>query len=311
MRSLSLSMNVFLTGGTGFVGRAITDRLLAAGHKPRLLVRTSGTARTGVEVFRGDVLDPGSLAHALEGTAAVIHLVGIISEIGKNTFANVHTRGTQNMIQAAQNAGVKRFVHMSALGTRPESVSEYHKTKWMAEEEVRRSGLNYTIFRPSLIFGPEDQFVNLFSKIIRASPIVPLLADRQAHFQPIAVENVAGAFVRCLSETGSVGKTFDLCGPEALTLRQIVEEICVVMCRRRWMLPIPWSISRPLAAFLERMYPALFAKASPLNRDQLIMLHENIQGDPYIADSLFGLKPIRLREGISRYLTSKTRSRTP
>jgi len=303
-------MKVFLTGGTGFVGQAITERLLVEGHTIRMLVRRLGPAQAGVEEFRGDMLDTGSLAQALEGTAAVLHLVGIISEIGENTFENVHTLGTQNMIDAARKAGIRRFVHMSALSTRPNAVSRYHQTKWAAEDEVRNSGMEYTIFRPSLIFGARDQFVNLFAKTIRVLPVVPLLADAGARFQPVAVESVAEAFIQCLNEPRSIGQTYDLCGPEALTLRQIVDEICGAMGRKRLKLRVPLMFSRLLAAFLEFIFPALFRKAPPLNRDQLIMLHENIEGEPRPANDLFHLKPIPFRTGIARYLQPTLRSRT-
>src|SRR5258708_10127125 len=131
----------------------------------------------GVQVRAGNVLDASSLPPGLPGVDAVIHLIGIISEIGENTYENVHARGTQNMVAAARQAGARRFVHMSAMGTRPGAASRYHQTKWAGEETVRQSGLDFTVFRPSLIFGPHDQFVNVFAKIIRWSPVVPILGN--------------------------------------------------------------------------------------------------------------------------------------
>ena len=253
-------------------------------RKPRTQAAERFGAGPALEESPGNILDSASLGPALDGTDAVIHLVGIISEIGENTFENVHTRGTQNLLAAARSAGIKRFVHMSALGTRPNAVSRYHKTKWAAEEAVRNSALDYTIFRPSLIFGPQDQFVNLFAKIIRFSPIVPILADDRAHFQPVAIEDVASAFVRALNEPKSIGQTYDLCGPEALTLRQIVDAICRAMGRRRLKLRVPLFLSRLQANFLEFIFPLLFGKAAPLNRDQLIMLHEDNPGQPQPAN---------------------------
>ena len=302
-------MKVFLTGATGFVGQAITERLRADGHIVRMLVRKpraqsgqGSSTHLGIEEFRGNVLDASSLSHAVDGIDTVIHLVGIISEIGENTFENVHVRGTQNVIAAVRTAGIRRFVHMSALGTRPNAVSRYHKTKWTAEQAVRNSGLDWTIFRPSLIFGPRDQFVNLFAKIIRFSPVVPILADDRVHFQPVAIETVAEAFVKCLNEPKSIGQTYDLCGPEAFTLRQIVDEICRVMGRKRLKLRVPLGLSRLQAAFLEFVFPAVFKQAAPLNRDQLIMLQEDNLGDPDRANVLFGLERVVFQEGIARYL---------
>ena len=233
---------------------------------------------------------------------AVIHLVGIISEVGDSTFENVHVRGTGNIVTAARQAGARRFVHMSALGTRPNAASRYHQTKWAAEELVRHSGLDYTIFRPSLIYGPRDQFINLFARMIRLSPVVPLLGSPNARFQPVPVEAVAAAFTRSLSQPKSVGQTYDLCGPDALTLSGIVDQIMGVLQRRRLKLQVPLGLARCQAALLEFIFRSLLRKAPPLNRDQLIMLQEDTVGNPQPANELFGLKPVTLREGIVGYL---------
>jgi NADH dehydrogenase len=233
---------------------------------------------------------------------AVIHLVGIISEVGESTFEKVHIHGTRNMVAAAQQAGVGRFVHMSALGTRPSADSRYHQTKWAAEELVRHSGLQFTIFRPSLIYGPQDQFVNLFARMIRLSPIVPLLGNPRARFQPLPVEVVGAAFARSLDEPKSVGQTYDLCGPEALTLSDIVERIQAVLGKRRLKFHVPLSLARCQAACMEFVFPHLLGKAPPLNCDQLLMLQEDNTGNPQPANELFGLKPVPLREGVARYL---------
>src|SRR5262249_16035873 len=152
------------------------------GHSVRMLVRNKRAEETGeragAKIHIGNILDAESLRGAWKEIDAVIHLVGIIGEVGESTFENVHVRGTGNVVACAREAGVKRFIHMSALGTRPNAVSRYHRTKWEAEEIVRRSGLEFTIFRPSLIFGPRDMFVNLFAKMIRFSPIVPIIGKK-------------------------------------------------------------------------------------------------------------------------------------
>ena len=145
-------MKVFVTGATGFVGREIVIELQKVGHEITFLARDSHTASAravewgfGGQVHTGNILDPTSLRNACKGSDAVIHLVGIISEVGEQTF-DIHTRGTQNVISAAQKAGIRRFIHMSALGTRPNAVSRYYQTKWAAEEALRQSGLDFTIF---------------------------------------------------------------------------------------------------------------------------------------------------------------------
>lgn len=302
-------MNVLVTGATGFVGREIVRQLHEAGQSIRILVRNrtsprvqEAVSRYGAEAHVGDVLDAASLDGALSGMDAVVHLVGIISEAGDSTFENVHTRGTGNMVAAARRAGVGRFVHMSALGTRPNAASRYHQTKWAAEELVRHSGLEFTIFRPSLIYGPEDQFINLFARLIRLSPIVPLMGNPHARFQPVPVESVAAAFVRSLREPKAAGQTYDLCGPEALTLSEIVDRILDVLQRKRLKLQVPLGLARCQAALLELLFRRLLRKASPLNRDQLTMLQEDNVGNPRPANDLFALEPVTVRAGIAQYL---------
>jgi uncharacterized protein YbjT (DUF2867 family) len=302
-------MRVLVTGATGFVGGEVVRQLNAAGHSIRIVARRpqsrpvpEAISRWSAEVHPGDVLDAASLGRPLNGMEAVIHLVGIISEVGENTFENVHTRGTRNVVAAAQQAGVRRFIHMSALGTRPHAISRYHQTKWAAEESVRHSGLDYTIFRPSLIYGPGDEFINLFAKLIRLSPVVPLLGSPRARFQPVPVEAVAAAFTRSLNEPKSIGQTYDLCGPEALRLAAIVDRILEVLGKRRLKAHVPPPIARCQAAGMEWLFRRLLRRAPPLNRDQLLMLQEDNIGDPQPANELFGLRPVPLREGMARYL---------
>jgi len=302
-------MKVLVTGATGFVGREIVRQLHEGGQTIRILARSrtaprvqEAVSRYGAEAYPGDVLDAASLDGASREMDAVIHLVGIIAEAGNSTFENVHTRGTGNIVAAARQAGVRRFVQMSALGTRPHAASRYHQTKWAAEELVRHSGLDFTIFRPSLIYGPEDQFVNLFARLSRLSPVVPLMGSPSARFQPVPVETVAAAFVRALGEPKSVGQTYDLCGPEALTLSEIVGRILDVLQRRRLKVQVPLGLARCQAVGLEFLFRRLLRRASPLNRDQLIMLQEDNVGNPQAANDLFGLKPVSVQEGIARYL---------
>ncbi len=298
-------MRVLLTGGTGFVGKSILDELIRQGHAVRLLVRHPDAVQrnvAGVEAVLGDILAPNSLPEAANGVDAVIHLVGIISECGRSTFQQVHVEGTRNVVKAARTAGVHRFVQMSALGTRPQAVSRYHKSKFAAEELVRNSGLDYTIFRPSLIYGPEDHFVNLFAKISGWSPFLPVMGTGTSRMAPVAVESVAKAFVGALSEPRSVGKAYDLCASEILTFEDILRTILAVLGRSRLLLHIPLPVARAQAGFLEFLYGRLLKVPPPLNRDQLIMLQEDNVGNAAPAKALFNLPEEPFADGIRRYL---------
>ena len=300
-------MKVFVTGATGFVGREVVKQLHQAGHTLRALVRSVGFHQTfsstqGFETHTGDILDPNSLKGSMAGIEAVIHLVGIISEAGEKTFENVHREGTRNVLRAAQESGVRRFVHMSALGTRANALARYHQTKWEAEELVRHSGLDFTIFRPSIIYGPQDHFVNLFAKLIRWSPILPVIGSGEGRMQPVPVEHVAKAFASSLTERRSVGETYDLCGSDVLTFNQLLDQIMDVMQKRRLRLHLPLGLARAQAACLEFIFPRLLGKAPPLNCDQIIMLQEDNTGNGQPARELFRLELPGFREGITKYL---------
>lgn len=302
-------MKAFVIGGTGFVGREVLHQLHAAGHSLRVLARKPDSSggqwvktRFGAEIHGGDLLNPASLEGCLTGIDAVVHLVGIISEIGDNTFENVHTRGTQNVVTACQESGVNRLLHMSALGTRPNARSRYHQSKWAAEGLVRTSGLAYTIFRPSIIYGPDDMFVNTFVRMSRFSPVLPVIGSGLTQFQPVAVEAVASCFVGALSEPKAIGQTYDLCGAARLTLVEIIDQILDATRRKRMKVHLPVFLVWRLAAFLEFIFSRVLRRAPPLNRDQLIMLQEDNVGDPKPANGLFGLESIRFREGIAKYL---------
>lgn len=298
-------MHVFVTGGTGFVGQAVLRKLHESGHRPILLARRPQAAAVkqlarecDAEIRGGDVLDPDSLPSAMTGADAVIHLVGIISEIGSNTFHNVHVAATRNVLATASQAGVRRYVHMSALGTRAGAASRYHQTKWQAEEAVRASGLDWTLFRPSLIFGEQDQFVNTFVRMARYSPVVPLMGSGRGRLQPVAVKEVAHCFVAALETPASIGGTYDLCGAEVLTFAEALREIMNAAGRRRFFLRVPLPVARVQAALLEFVFPRLLRRAAPLNRDQLIMLEEDNVGDARPASGLFGCDSTGFREGL-------------
>ncbi|MHB8791949.1 MAG: complex I NDUFA9 subunit family protein [Thermoleophilia bacterium] len=292
-------MKVFVTGATGFVGRHIASRLVEDGHGLRCLVRSTESDAAwflkgiGAEVVEGDIHVSHSLAYGAAGCDAVVHLVGIILERPEVTFEKVHVEGTRNMLTAADAAGIKRFVHMSALGTRSGAEAAYHRTKWDAEEVVRASGLDYTIFRPSIIYGPGGEFINMLKKQIRLLPVVPVIGNGRYRMQPISVDDVAACFSSSLTTAAAVNKVYEIGGPEALAYDEMIDTICRLMGKRRVKAHVPVALVRPVAWFSEKAMPKPL-----LTRDQLAMLlADNICDITAMREEL-GVEPLSFAEGL-------------
>jgi NADH dehydrogenase len=292
---------VFVTGGTGFVGRSVVRALLANGFLVRCLVRPGSEPDLrgfeSIDRVPGDVLRPDGLVASAEGCAALIHLVGIIRERPSRgvTFERLHAQATANMLGVAKSAGIKRYVQMSALGTRPGSRSRYHATKWRAEEAVRGSGLDWTIFRPSIIFGPGDEFVSVLGRMVRRLPAVPVLGDGQYRMQPIPVEQVAEGFARALRGSGSVGQIYEAGGPAAYPFVEILDLIGAALGRSRVRkVHIPLGPVK-LATRLLQWLPFY-----PVTMDQLYMLEEENVTDASRFFKDFGIRPEPLAEGLRR-----------
>lgn len=302
-------MEIALTGGTGFVGRVVARELAAQGHRTRLLVRTASAPTPDLTalfpVATPRVVDwdrTESLAGALTGADAVIHLVGIIAERGRHTFERTHIELTGRLLQAARTAGVPRMIHMSALGTRPTAPARYHQSKWAAEQLVRAHAMPWTIFRPSLIYGRGDAVTCLLANLSRWTPILPVMGPGTALLQPVSVDNVAKAFVASLTTPESEGRTFELCGPDRLDFRAFLRAILSACGRRRLLVHIPLPLARLQAALLESLFPGLLRRPPPLTRDQLLMLQEDNIGDPAPADRTFNLVHRPFREDLRAYL---------
>lgn len=294
---------VFVTGATGFVGRAVVQALRAEGCVVRCLVRR-GSERDlhgfgAIERVEGDVTVPRTLQEGVMGCHAVVHLVGIIREHpgAGVTFERVHTQGTVNVLEAATAAGVRRFLHISALGTRPGARSRYHVTKWAAEEAVRASPLSWTIFRPSIIYGRGDEFVTMLARMIQRVPVVPVIGSGRQQLQPVPVEQVAQAFARALALDATAKHTYDVAGPEAITMVDLLDRIGTALARRRVRkLHVPLALMRPATRLLHRL------PGFPLTPDQLLMLEENSTCDPGPFFSTFGLTPVPLNVGLRSML---------
>lgn len=281
---------ILVTGGTGFVGRHLVARLVRGGEQVRALARTR-VEIPGVEVVAGDVRDLSAVTAAARDCQVVIHLVGIIREMGEATSQRVHIDGTRTVVQACVEAGVGRLLHMSALGARPGARSTYHRTKWEAEELVRRSGLQATIFRPSVIFGAGSGFLAELRRLVHRGPVIPIAGNGMALLQPIWVEDVISCFLGALGKPETAGRAYDLGGPEVFGFEEMVDLVAAAEGIRKPKLHLPVLLLRPLAAVLGRLTPRF-----PLTSDQLTMLLEDGVCDTTEMREVLAVNPASLRE---------------
>ena len=290
-------MRILVTGGTGFVGRRITGRLQGR-HEVVLLRREGATTPLpdGVGVLAGDVTDPSSLAGKLAGFDAVIHLVAIIEEHGDATFDGVIRRGTENIVAAARAGNVPRFIHMSALGARDDPAYPYHQAKWRAEEAVRQSGLEWTIFRPSVIFGKGDGFITVLAGVVRAFPLTPIAGSGEARFQPVQVDDVADCFVRAVDDPEMTqGQVYELGGAKPYTYDQMIDVIAQRLGVNRPRVHVPLPLMKAVVAASAPLPKAL---RPPVTSEQLKMLSLDNSTDHSATGELIGREPFALEDGI-------------
>jgi NADH dehydrogenase len=292
-------VKILVTGGTGFVGPRIVHALRAEGRDVRALVRRpeSGAhlASLGVELVTGDVTDSASLAAAADGCTHVIHLVAILK--GKpDDFERVMTRGTQNVIAAAKGAGIERFVLMSALGTTvaTKDVVPYFGAKFAMEHDTVASGLEYTIVRPSFVFGRGGALAT-FMKQVRYSPVVSVIGSGKGRIQPIWIDDVAEHFARALDTPAAANKTFEIGGPDIVTWDELYRTIARVLGKRRVLAHIPAGLASAGARATQWLPNA------PLSADQVAMIEA---GDNIVtnADAVhtFQLPLVPLEDQIRR-----------
>lgn len=275
-------MRIIVAGGTGFIGKALVQALSGAGHEILLLQRPGSRSRStetgGFEVVRGDPEKPLSLGQ-MEGDA-VINLVGIIREFPSAgvTFHGAHCLVTKNLVDYARRAGIKRFLQMSALGVRPNAKTKYLLTKYEAEQYVKESGLEWTIFRPSVVFGPGSHLVRLLSNMIRRLPAVPVIGDGKYKLQPVHVTDICAGFHKSLDDSGAIGRTYDIGGPEIMTYDRILDIIGEALAKRKVVkLHQPVWLLRPMASVLGRF------RWFPFTNEQVTMLLE----DNYTEDKSY------------------------
>jgi uncharacterized protein YbjT (DUF2867 family) len=292
---------ILVTGGTGFVGSHLIKRMRQEGLPVRTIVRDPDKAETlkdlGVDVVKGDVSDIASLEKAATGVERVIHLVGIIQEAPGATFQGVHVDGTRNVINAAKLSGVRHFFYQSALGTRPNAKSEYHQTKWAAEEIVRASGIPYTILRPSLIYGPGDQFTLRLSEMIRLSPFLPVIGSGKSKIQPIFIDDVSMCILKAVTSDCCFNEIYELGGPDQLTYEEVTVAIAEAMGVKRPTVHLPLFFMKAAAAVFETVLPK-----PPVTTGQLIMLQEDTVCSMRDIRDAFGIEPTGFREGLKKFM---------
>ncbi|NDJ78533.1 MAG: NAD(P)H-binding protein, partial [Chloroflexi bacterium] len=228
---------ILVTGASGYVGNNLVRRLVELGKPVRAMVHNPGKAesrladvREQIEIVRGDVTQPETLAPALEGVSAVVHLVAIAMERGQNTYQRVNTQGTINMVDAAQAAGVRRFINMSQNGAASTLPYPFLASKGQAQDYVAASGLDWTALHPSVIWGPQDEFANVQARLIKLAPLFfPVVGDGQAKFQPVWVGDVVEATARCVDDERTIGQELGLGGPEVLTYAEIVQRVLAAL----------------------------------------------------------------------------------
>ncbi len=315
---------VLVTGATGFVGRYIVRELVARGYTAACIVRDSARLRSQttdlptdrVEAIGGSLYDESTLAAAAKGAAAAIHLVGIISErpLGGQTFERVHVEATRRVVDACKSAGVGRFVHMSALGARLHAVSDYHRTKWTAESTVRESGLDWTIFRPSIIHGYDGEFMRMMRSFVCDAtvpmcgflpapfPVIPYFGDGQRLVQPVSVRDVARCFIASLGRHETIGGTFDLGGPKAISWKELYRTCREVIPGAKSWKPM---VSTPVWAAKLMAWPIKWLPILPasmrFDAGQVQMSQEDSACDVGPVEETFGIELRDFRQELAEY----------
>ncbi|MGD8370528.1 MAG: complex I NDUFA9 subunit family protein [Syntrophobacterales bacterium] len=288
-------MQLFVTGSTGFVGSHVLNELLDKGHQVKALVRPGTEYKLKrpdeVEIITGDVAEIADLIAGMKGCDAAIHLVGIIRAFPSRniTFERLHTEATANVVAAAKETKVSRLIHMSALGAKEDGSTPYLRTKFAAEELVRQSGLSYTVFRPSLIFGRGGEALKMFGDMV-AKYVVPIIGDGQYRFQPVSVTTVAQGFEKALELEAAKDQTLDVGGPDNVTFDEIMDTLARVMGKSIVKIHLPVLPLRLATSALQH------APGYPLSGDQITMLLEGGTCDEKPFYDLMGLPPIPLEQ---------------
>ncbi|MDH4384949.1 MAG: complex I NDUFA9 subunit family protein [Caulobacter sp.] len=299
---------VTVFGGTGFVGRQVVRALARKGLRVRAAVRQPGRGYRlrmlgdvgQIEVVQANIRDPDSVARALEGAEACINLVGVLYEAGPQKFEKVHSEGAGRVAAAARAAGVRRMVQVSALGADPGSPSQYGRTKAAGEAAVRQAFAEATIIRPSIVFGPEDDFFNRFAQMAAISPALPLIGGGHTRFQPVYVGDLAEAIAQAAASGDHAGQTYELGGPAVYSFRDLMEFILRETGHRRFLAPLPFSVAGLIGAMGNLVAPIL---APPITSDQVNSLKvDNVPSGALPGLEAFGVTPRSIEAVVPTYL---------
>jgi len=286
---------VTVFGGSGFIGRYAVQRIARAGARVAVAVRDTEAAQFvrmfgqlgQVSPLPCDITRPETIAAALHGSDSAVNLVGILYERGRQRFDAVHHQGAAAIARAARAAGLKRLVHISAIGADPNAPSAYARSKGLGEDAVRAAFPEATILRPSIVFGPDDDFFNRFARLARIAPVLPLFGGGRTRFQPVYVGDVADAVVAALTDKASRGRTYELGGPAVLSFEDILRLILAETKRSRCLVRLPFWVADVLGA-LSPILPRLPGRPPIITRDQARQLRR----DNVVAEGAAGLKDL-------------------
>ncbi len=309
---------ITLFGGSGFIGRHLVRALARDGWRVRVATRRPDLAfhlqplgRVGqIHAVQANVRYPDSLSQALRGADAAVNLVGILAPWGKQTFESVQAEGSSAVARAAQAAGISNFLHFSAIGADAESASAYARTKAEGEKAVLAAMPSARILRPSVVFGPEDQFFNRFAAMAQKMPVLPLIGGGETRLQPVYVGVVAEAGARLLRGAGAAGSTYELGGPSIKTMREIFEFVLATIHRQRPLASLPFGVAGTIGAITEtlnKLLLGLIPAEFSITRDQVELLRrDNVVSQKAIAEGRtlagLGLTPESVEAVVPAYL---------
>ena len=283
-------MLVLVTGATGFVGRRVVRELQEHRHRVRVLVHTPGRERLfpdrSVDIHYGSVSDPVALAAAFYDVEVAIHLVGIVRQSHRRSFDQINRQGVANVVAAAKEAGVKHFIQVSAIGATNNPSYPYLYSKWRGEQELIKSGLPYTIFQSSVMFGEGDEFLNALAGLVRIGPVVPVIGNGRNRMQPISVADVARCLVLAIDRGDLKGKTVEIGGPHQISYNEIVAIVARTMGRRIFRFHLPVWLMYIVTAVIQRLQPRPM-----LTTGQLRMLALRNVAEPRAVEETFGFTP--------------------